>query len=1042
MASVYTNDLRLEEIGSGEQSGSWGDTTNTNLELIAEAFAFGTEAITTNADTHATTIADGATDPGRAMFLKYTGTLDSACTITLGPNTVSKLWFIENGTSGSQNIIIKQGSGATVTIPPGDTKAIYSNGAGSGGAMVDAFASLSVVDLKVQDDLTVTDDLVVGGDIDLEGSIDVNGTANLDIVDIDGAVNMATTALVTGVLTTTAATVFNGGFAANDGSTITTADATDTLSLISTDAGTSVAPNLSMYRNSGSPAANDQLGQIQFTGKNASAEDVDYAVIGSQIIDATDGSEDGRTFINSMVAGTIHSRIDMQATETVINNESLDLDFRVESNNTAHLLFADGGEDVVGIGTPTPVPSAANYKRAALHIHQEQGGASGSQIHMTNDATGAAAGKGMFIAMWQDDDVYFTNQESDGNIKFSTGGNANVLVLNANGSLSTSTAGSNNTRFGLNAGDAIASGGNFNVCVGDDAGTAITTGDSNTALGYNALASEDEGNQNTAVGVNALANLNSGTNYNVAVGSGAGFFTTTGAANTFLGGIAGQFVSTGSSSTFVGYSAGLGITGAKLTGGDNTAVGRDAGLLLQGAANGNSLFGRNSGDAITTGNRITAIGYGALSGETTGTRATAVGYQALAIQNKAAESHNTAVGYKAGASVTSGDHNTIMGYGAFDDCDDGNFNVAIGSGALSAQATDNNVAIGYNAGNVCTAASNVFVGTEAGLSSTGSGECVVIGSGAGQFMVTANDSVFIGHSAGKGITGAKLTGSNNVAIGNNSGLLLQGAAHDNTFVGKSSGDAITTGADNVAVGKDALGAGTDSQFCTAVGMIALGNADAGTSNTCIGYAAGANTTGGENTCLGVNAGDSLGAGSDNIIIGVNADASASNGIRQIIMGTSVTGVGNNNFTFGYSGTDSNIAFGATTITAPSDQRYKEDIADATAGLAFIKDLRPVTFKWRKEKDVPSNHASYVEGSDTRVMNDYTNHGFIAQEVKTAIDAHSDIKDGFDMWSEENSEDEGGNAIANGRQRLGPSSLIPILVKAIQELEARLAVLEG
>jgi len=211
MASVYTNDLRLEEIGSGEQSGTWGDTTNTNLELIAEAFAFGTEAITTNADTHTTTIADGATDPGRSLFLKYTGTLDSACTITIGPNTVSKLWFIENGTSGSQNIIISQGSGANITIPAGQTKAIYSNGAGSGAAMVDAFASLNVVDLTVEDDLFVTDDLGVGGDIDLEGSIDVNGTANLDIVDIDGAVNMATTALVTGVLTTTAAQVINGG---------------------------------------------------------------------------------------------------------------------------------------------------------------------------------------------------------------------------------------------------------------------------------------------------------------------------------------------------------------------------------------------------------------------------------------------------------------------------------------------------------------------------------------------------------------------------------------------------------------------------------------------------------------------------------------------------------------------------------------------------------------------------------------------------------------------------------------------------------------
>jgi hypothetical protein len=68
MASVYTNHLRLEEIGSGEQSGTWGDTTNTNLELIAEALGYGTEAITTNADTH-TTMANGASDPGSKCYV-------------------------------------------------------------------------------------------------------------------------------------------------------------------------------------------------------------------------------------------------------------------------------------------------------------------------------------------------------------------------------------------------------------------------------------------------------------------------------------------------------------------------------------------------------------------------------------------------------------------------------------------------------------------------------------------------------------------------------------------------------------------------------------------------------------------------------------------------------------------------------------------------------------------------------------------------------------------------------------------------------------
>jgi hypothetical protein len=163
MASTYVNDLRLNEMATGDGSGTWGTTTNTNLELIAEAFSYGTEVITTNADTHTTTIADGATDPGRSLYLKYTGTLDSACTITIGPNTVSKVWIIENGTSGSQNIIISQGSGANITIPAGDTKVVYSDGAGAGAAFFDAFASLSVVDLKVQDDLTVTDAALVTG---------------------------------------------------------------------------------------------------------------------------------------------------------------------------------------------------------------------------------------------------------------------------------------------------------------------------------------------------------------------------------------------------------------------------------------------------------------------------------------------------------------------------------------------------------------------------------------------------------------------------------------------------------------------------------------------------------------------------------------------------------------------------------------------------------------------------------------------------------------------------------------------------------------
>ena len=379
MASTYVNDLRLNEMATGDGSGTWGTTTNTNLELIAEAFSYGTEGITTNADTHTSTIADGATDPVRSMYVKYTGTLDSACTITIAPNTICRMQFIENATSGSQNIIISQGSGANVTIPAGDVKAVYLDGAGSGAAVVDAFASLSVVDLKVQDDLTVTDDLIVNGDIDLEGSIDVNGTANLDVVDIDGAVDMASTLQVDGAITSSA------------GATITLADNTDNLTLTSTDADAAVGPNLRMYRNSGSPADDDYIGEIQFEGRNDNSQDVIYAGLASRIVDASDGTEDGRFELYTITAGAQNSRVLANSTETVINEDSVDLDFRVEGNGIADLLFVDAGNDRVGIGAGSP--------STLLTITDNDDGAMNEMIRLVNDpGSSTSTGTGAYIA--------------------------------------------------------------------------------------------------------------------------------------------------------------------------------------------------------------------------------------------------------------------------------------------------------------------------------------------------------------------------------------------------------------------------------------------------------------------------------------------------------------------------------------------------------------------------------------------------------------------------------------------------------------------
>ncbi len=143
---TYVNDLRLTELNTGEGSGTWGTTTNTNLELIGESLGFGTEASFASDANSTTTVADGATDPARSMYFKVTSGVSLTATreLTIAPNTVSRVMYIENATSGSQSITVKQGSGATVTIANGNSAIVYLDGAGSGAAVVDANTSLAV----------------------------------------------------------------------------------------------------------------------------------------------------------------------------------------------------------------------------------------------------------------------------------------------------------------------------------------------------------------------------------------------------------------------------------------------------------------------------------------------------------------------------------------------------------------------------------------------------------------------------------------------------------------------------------------------------------------------------------------------------------------------------------------------------------------------------------------------------------------------------------------------------------------------------------
>tara|TARA_R110000803_G_scaffold15898_1_gene43784 strand:- start:199 stop:1125 length:927 start_codon:yes stop_codon:yes gene_type:complete len=290
----------------------------------------------------------------------------------------------------------------------------------------------------------------------------------------------------------------------------------------------------------------------------------------------------------------------------------------------------------------------------------------------------------------------------------------------------------------------------------------------------------------------------------------------------------------------------------------------------------------------------------------------------------------------------------------------------------------------------------------------------------GAAALYANTTAANNTAVGKSALTANTTGTQNVAIGANAGDSTT-TADDTVAIGYLAGRGNTTGKRNVAIGRSAL-------------QLANNTSSADVYNVAVGALAGLNVgSGTRNTLIGGRAGDTITSGSSNVIVGYNCDVATGGVGNSIVMGEAVSAVGGNNFTFGNGTLDSNIAFGATSITAPSDERFKEEIQTSTAGLSFINDLRPVTYKWKKEKDLPATMDAYVEGSENRAMNDNINHGFIAQEVKAAIDNHSEIKDGFDMWMEKESD---------GQQRIAPSALVPMLVKAIQELTARITTLEG
>jgi hypothetical protein len=334
---------------------------------------------------------------------------------------------------------------------------------------------------------------------------------------------------------------------------------------------------------------------------------------------------------------------------------------------------------------------------------------------------------------------------------------------------------------------------------------------------------------------------------------------------------------------------------------------------------------------------------------------------------------------------------------------------AAAGASLSGQtdsATPFETSLGYQAGNVTTGTNNTFIGYQAGL---------------------LNDSGYNNTAVGFKSLDANTNGEGNTAVGE-SALTSNTSGYSNTAVGKSSMSSATTAINNTALGINSAFSMTTGGQNVAIGHSALRDATTPDSNVAVGYEAIRYvTTGYENTAIGTLVGNGLTTGFKNTLVGYAVDV-GSNAQNQIVIGNSVTGNANNRITIGSAGGSIYNDFTAdASWFFNSDISLKNIVGDDTLGLSFIKRLNPIKFTWKPQNELPKDHPNYAETNEkdtTTII-----HGFIAQEIKSALDAEGCST--FNGWAKDK----------NGIQSISREMLVSPLVKAIQELSSQIEVLK-
>ena len=175
-----------------------------------------------------------------------------------------------------------------------------------------------------------------------------------DGLTVNGNAEVTGTTALTGNATAAGTLDVTGAITSSAGATITTADNSPQLILKSTDADADTGPEIELFRDSASPAADDGLGQIQFKGRNTAAEELIYGEIDTAIIDPTDGSEDSEMRLLVKRNGAGRAALILDSTKAVFNEAGIDADFRVESDNQPSMFFVDAGNDRIGINNASP----------------------------------------------------------------------------------------------------------------------------------------------------------------------------------------------------------------------------------------------------------------------------------------------------------------------------------------------------------------------------------------------------------------------------------------------------------------------------------------------------------------------------------------------------------------------------------------------------------------------------------------------------------------------------------------------------------------